>query len=136
MRCIVSIVMVLLESQFFDCYMLVCYMYRFGLINGIISFSHSMLGKLYELIPRGTTCRWISTVRVRFAPSPTGVMHVGGLRMATINYLLAKKYGGNFILRIEDTDQKRLVSGATDSIIQSLEEFGLHPDEGKEETKD
>ena len=89
-----------------------------------------MLGKLYDVIPRGITCRWLSMVRDRFAPSPTGIMHVGGLRMATINYLLAKKNDGRFILRIEDTDRKRLVPGATDSIIQSLEVFGLHPDEG------
>lgn len=95
-----------------------------------------MLGKLYKLIPRGITCRRVSTVRVRFAPSPTGALHVGGLRMATINYLLAKKYNGRFILRIEDTDRKRLVPGTADSIIQSLEEFGLHPDESLDDSEE
>lgn len=52
------------------------------------------------------------SVRVRFAPSPTGPLHIGGVRTALYNYLLAKKEGGSFILRIEDTDQIRLVSGA------------------------
>jgi glutamyl-tRNA synthetase len=51
-------------------------------------------------------------VRVRFAPSPTGTLHIGGVRTALYNYLLAKKYGGQFILRIEDTDQTRYVAGA------------------------
>ena len=55
-------------------------------------------------------------VRTRFAPSPTGFMHLGGVRTALYAYLLAKKYGGQFILRIEDTDQGRLVPGATDVI--------------------
>ncbi|KAJ2416239.1 Glutamate--tRNA ligase mitochondrial, partial [Coemansia sp. RSA 2530] len=69
-------------------------------------------------------------VRVRFAPSPTGMLHLGGLRTALFNYLLARKYGGSFILRIEDTDQKRLVAGATESIIRTLEWAGLRFDEG------
>ncbi|KAJ2489666.1 Glutamate--tRNA ligase mitochondrial [Coemansia sp. RSA 2050] len=69
-------------------------------------------------------------VRVRFAPSPTGMLHLGGLRTALFNYLLARKYGGSFILRIEDTDQKRLVPGATESIIRTLEWAGLRFDEG------
>jgi glutamyl-tRNA synthetase len=51
-------------------------------------------------------------VRVRFAPSPTGGLHIGGLRTALFNYLFAKKHGGDFILRIEDTDQTRFVEGA------------------------
>lgn len=71
-----------------------------------------------------------STVRVRFAPSPTGLQHVGGLRTALYNYLLAKKMGGQFLLRIEDTDQKRFVSGAVENILTFLHEFGLHYDEG------
>ncbi|KAI8322117.1 glutamyl-tRNA synthetase [Martensiomyces pterosporus] len=69
-------------------------------------------------------------VRVRFAPSPTGFLHLGGLRTALFNYLLARKYGGAFILRIEDTDQKRFVPGATESIIKTLEWAGLSIDEG------
>jgi len=69
-------------------------------------------------------------VRVRFAPSPTGPLHIGGVRTALYNYLLAKKTGGAFILRIEDTDQKRYVEGAEDYIVKSLEWFGLHLDEG------
>ncbi|KAJ2050051.1 Glutamate--tRNA ligase mitochondrial [Coemansia sp. S155-1] len=69
-------------------------------------------------------------VRVRFAPSPTGMLHLGGLRTALFNYLLARKYGGSFILRIEDTDQKRLVPGATESIVRTLEWAGLQFDEG------
>ena len=70
------------------------------------------------------------SVRVRFAPSPTGPLHIGGVRTALYNYLLAKQKGGVFILRIEDTDQKRLVPGAEDYIKQSLEWLGLKPDEG------
>ena len=69
-------------------------------------------------------------VRVRFAPSPTGPLHIGGVRTALFNYLFAKKQGGDFILRIEDTDQNRYVAGAEDYIIQSLEWCGLVPDEG------
>ena len=73
--------------------------------------------------------RLISNVRVRFAPSPTGYMHLGGLRMALINYLYAKKNNGDFILRIEDTDRKRLVSGSIENIINRLNLFSLSPDE-------
>lgn len=60
-------------------------------------------------------------------------MHLGGLRMATINYLMAKKYGGTFILRIEDTDRKRLVPGSAENILQSLDMMGLCPDESRVE---
>ncbi|HRX28314.1 MAG TPA: glutamate--tRNA ligase [Saprospiraceae bacterium] len=70
------------------------------------------------------------SVRVRFAPSPTGPLHIGGVRTALYNYLLAKKMGGTFILRIEDTDQTRYVQGAEDYIIESLNWCGLVPDEG------
>jgi len=69
-------------------------------------------------------------VRVRFAPSPTGPLHIGGVRTALYNYLFAKKYGGDFILRIEDTDQTRYVAGAEDYIIESLKWCGLKFDEG------
>jgi len=68
-------------------------------------------------------------VRVRFAPSPTGALHIGGLRTALYNYLFAKKHGGKFILRIEDTDQTRFVPGAEEYIKESLEWCGISPDE-------
>ncbi|WP_347839136.1 glutamate--tRNA ligase [uncultured Draconibacterium sp.] len=69
-------------------------------------------------------------VRVRFAPSPTGPLHMGGVRTALFNYLFAKKHGGEFILRIEDTDQTRFVPGAEEYIIESLNWCGLTPVEG------
>lgn len=69
-------------------------------------------------------------VRTRFAPSPTGFMHLGGLRTALYNYLFAKKNGGKFILRIEDTDQKRFVEGATEVIYNTLRDSGMNYDEG------
>ena len=62
-----------------------------------------------------------STVRVRFAPSPTGFLHIGGLRTALYNYLFARHHGGTFILRIEDTDQARFVEGAEEDIISRME---------------
>ena len=68
--------------------------------------------------------------RARFAPSPTGPLHIGGVRTALFNYLIAKKSGGKFILRIEDTDSKRTIDGAEKHIIDSLEWLGLHIDEG------
>ncbi len=68
--------------------------------------------------------------RLRFAPSPTGALHIGGIRTALYNYLLARKNGGKFILRIEDTDQTRFVPGAEEYIINSLNWLGLTPDEG------
>ena len=70
-------------------------------------------------------------VRVRFAPSPTGPLHIGGVRTALFNYLFAKKHGGDFILRIEDTDQKRFVEGAEDYVINSLKWAGIPPNEGQ-----
>ncbi len=69
-------------------------------------------------------------VRTRFAPSPTGFMHLGGLRTALYNYLYAKKMGGKFILRIEDTDQERFVEGATEVIYETLKGCGMQWDEG------
>lgn len=71
-------------------------------------------------------------VRVRFAPSPTGALHIGGVRTALYNYLFAKKNNGTFILRIEDTDQTRYVPGAEAYIIESLRWFGILPTEGPE----
>ena len=70
------------------------------------------------------------SIRVRFAPSPTGALHIGGIRTALYNYLLAKKHGGTFILRIEDTDQTRFVAGAEKYIIEALEWLGIAPTEG------
>jgi len=69
-------------------------------------------------------------VRVRFAPSPTGPLHMGGIRTALYNYLLAKQQGGDFILRIEDTDQNRFVPGAEQYIIETLKWCGIAPNEG------
>ncbi|MFN4083691.1 MAG: glutamate--tRNA ligase [Bacteroidia bacterium] len=69
-------------------------------------------------------------VRVRFAPSPTGPLHIGGVRTALYNYLIAKKNNGDFILRIEDTDQTRFVKGAEEYIIESLKWLGIEPNEG------
>ena len=70
------------------------------------------------------------TIRTRFAPSPTGYLHIGGLRTALYSYLFAKKNNGKFILRIEDTDAERYVEGAVERIIQTLHETGLDYDEG------
>ena len=69
-------------------------------------------------------------VRVRFAPSPTGPLHIGGVRTALYNYLFAKKHGGDFLLRVEDTDQTRYVKGAEDYIIEALKWCGITANEG------
>jgi glutamyl-tRNA synthetase len=71
----------------------------------------------------------MKNVRVRFAPSPTGGLHLGGVRTVLYNYLFARRYGGQFILRIEDTDQHRFVDGAEDYIVDCLNWCGLEPDE-------
>ena len=70
------------------------------------------------------------TPRVRFAPSPTGYLHVGGLRTALYNYLYAKHNNGAFVLRIEDTDRARYVEGAVENLINTLKWVGLNYDEG------
>jgi len=77
----------------------------------------------------------MTPIRVRFAPSPTGPLHIGGVRTALFNYLFAKKHGGTFYLRIEDTDQTRFVEGAEQYIFEALEWLGIPPDEtiGKNE---
>lgn len=75
----------------------------------------------------------VGRVRVRFAPSPTGHLHIGGLRTAFLNYLFAKKHKGEFILRIEDTDRARFVEDAQEKIYQSLQFYNLKPDEGPRE---
>ena len=69
-------------------------------------------------------------IRTRFAPSPTGYLHIGGLRTALYAYLFAKKNGGKFILRIEDTDRERLVDEASEIIYRTLKDTGLIYDEG------
>ena len=68
----------------------------------------------------------VMKVRTRYAPSPTGFMHIGNLRTAIFEYLLAKKYNGDFILRIEDTDQEREVEGAIDFIYNTLDLCGFN----------
>lgn len=70
-------------------------------------------------------------MRVRFAPSPTGPLHMGGIRTALYNYLFARKHGGDFLLRIEDTDQKRYVPGAEEYIVEALRWCGITPNEGQ-----
>ena len=71
-----------------------------------------------------------TSIRVRFAPSPTGPLHIGGVRTALFNYLFAKKHGGTFVLRVEDTDQKRFVHGAEDYIVNALNWCNIPFDEG------
>jgi len=71
-------------------------------------------------------------VRVRFAPSPTGPLHIGGVRTALYNFLFARKHGGTFIIRIEDTDQTRFVPGAENYINEAFQWLGINPDEGVE----
>lgn len=72
----------------------------------------------------------MADVRLRFAPSPTGFLHIGGLRTALYNYLYARQQGGKFILRIEDTDRTRFVPGAIESLIRSLKWADIDYDEG------
>ena len=74
----------------------------------------------------------MSTVRTRFAPSPTGYMHIGGMRTALFNWLWARHNGGQFILRIDDTDQERNIAAALDPILQAFKWLGLTWDEGPE----
>ncbi|ODQ64604.1 glutamyl-tRNA synthetase [Nadsonia fulvescens var. elongata DSM 6958] len=93
-------------------------------------FSLSPKKSLSALKGRKTSIQPTTPVRTRFAPSPTGLLHLGSLRTALYNYLLAKSTGGQFLLRLEDTDQKRLVPGAEEDIYSSLEWLGLKMDEG------
>ena len=69
-------------------------------------------------------------VRTRFAPSPTGFLHIGSLRTVLYVYIFAKQNKGKFVLRIEDTDQSRQIEGAVENLIKSLNWAGLEPDEG------
>ena len=82
------------------------------------------------IIFAANTITRMNLVRVRFAPSPTGPLHMGGVRTALFNYLFAKKHGGSFILRIEDTDSQRFVSGAEAYIVEALRWCGIMPNEG------
>ncbi len=75
-------------------------------------------------------------VRVRFAPSPTGYVHVGSLRTALYNFLFARKNGGKLVLRIEDTDRARLVDGAVENLLHTMKWAGIEFDEGPEQGGD
>lgn len=77
-----------------------------------------------------------ATIRTRFAPSPTGFLHVGGLRTALYNYLFARNQKGQFVLRIEDTDRSRLVEGAVENLISTLRRMGIEYDEGPDKGGD
>ncbi len=88
-----------------------------------MALDHQWFEEMEARIPHGE-------VRTRFAPSPTGYMHVGNLRTALYTYLIARHAGGKFILRIEDTDQKRKVEDAVDVIKRTMDACGLDYDEG------
>ena len=88
-----------------------------------MTLDHSYFEEMEAKIPHGK-------VRTRFAPSPTGYMHVGNLRTALYTWLIARSHDGTFILRIEDTDQSRQVEGAVDVIYRTMAECGLTHDEG------
>src|SRR5690606_39268056 len=99
--------------------------------RGIIVPLHFNLSLTIKEIPAFTGIKIMSQkVRVRFAPSPTGPLHIGGVRTALFNYLFAKKHGGDFLLRIEDTDQTRYVEGAEAYIIEALNWLNIPFDEG------
>ena len=85
---------------------------------------------MLECHRRSTSQRMADSVRVRFAPSPTGDPHVGNIRTAVFNWLFARHHGGSFAIRIEDTDQAREVAGATEALLESLRWLGLDWDEG------
>src|SRR5687768_5745162 len=82
-----------------------------------------------QVRPSNYFCTMDNKVRVRFAPSPTGGLHLGGVRTGLYNYLFARKHGGAFVLRIEDTDQSRFVPGAEEYIMETLRWCGMEPDE-------
>lgn len=83
-------------------------------------------------VHRSKTALLDKAARTRFAPSPTGYLHLGSLRTALFNYLLAKRTGGQFLLRLEDTDQKRTIPGAEERLYEDLQWAGLEWDEGAE----
>lgn len=90
------------------------------------------MGKMLELVKNAGDIQMTQTVRVRYAPSPTGLPHVGNIRTALFNWLFARHSNGKFILRIEDTDNARKQEGAVESIMESLRWLGLNWDEGPE----
>ncbi len=96
---------------------------------------HGIWQILYSIRQKARIIKNMTKIRTRYAPSPTGRMHVGNLRTALYEYLIAKHEGGDFILRIEDTDQERLVEGATEIIYRTLEGTGLIHDEGPDKDK-
>lgn len=102
------------------------------LIRAYSKFSLKKKGK-HGSEPKAVLVQPSGPARTRFAPSPTGYLHLGSLRTALYNYLLAKSTGGQFLLRLEDTDQKRLVEGAEQNIYDSLKWTGLLIDEGPEQ---
>ena len=95
-----------------------------------LPLGYTPIGMYYYIIILGEVKKKMKKIRTRFAPSPTGYMHIGNLRTALYCYLIAKHSDGDFILRIEDTDQKREVEGAVDIIYDVLKETGLNWDEG------
>lgn len=101
-----------------------------------LPLGYTPIGMYYYSIIWGEVKIKMKKIRTRFAPSPTGYMHIGNLRTALYCYLIAKHDGGDFILRIEDTDQKREVEGAVDIIYNVLKETGLNWDEGPDKPGD
>ena len=101
--------------------------YQLSTVNSQLSTVNSQFSIIPYLCPMPDITK---KVRVRFAPSPTGGLHLGGVRTVLFNYLFARKHGGDFILRIEDTDQSRYVEGAEQYILDCLAWCGLNPDEG------
>ncbi|GMF60443.1 unnamed protein product [[Candida] boidinii] len=101
---------------------------KFTLKKKAISGSNEKVAK-----PETESKQPTTPVRARFAPSPTGFLHLGSLRTALYNYLIAKSTNGQFLLRLEDTDQKRLVQGAEKNIYDTLKWLGVKIDEGPEE---
>jgi glutamyl-tRNA synthetase len=97
----------------------------FRIVNWFVDLNYHLLS-----LRRLKTMEMSRRVRVRFAPSPTGPLHIGGTKTALYNFLFARKHGGDFILRIEDTDQSRFVEGAEEYINEAFEWLGLIPDEG------
>jgi len=107
----------------------ICRCYRSG--KQVVKHTpfHPALVNVAELTDALYLCAMFNKVRVRFAPSPTGGLHLGGVRTVLYNYLFAKKHGGDFIVRIEDTDQTRFVEGAEAYIFDCLKWCGIEPDE-------
>ena len=97
--------------------------------------SRKLLGLVAHFPVSYSRC-YSKAVRVRFAPSPTGNLHIGGLRTALYNRLFAKKHGGTFILRIEDTDQERFKAGSVEFLIESLKWAGIEADYGPHKTSE